>query len=65
MCSVVKMSPEFNDRAKSQIHEAEALDEEDTPCDCGECRECDDRAYDHYVEEQTDAQIERMHGIED
>ena len=40
-------------------------DEEDTPCDCGECRECDERAYEHHIDQQTEAQIERMYGIED
>lgn len=56
------MSPEFSDHAKSQIHEAEAVDDVEA-CDCGECTECDERAWDHYNDQQTDAQIEYMHGI--
>ena len=43
----------------------EACETDDARCDCGDCRECDERGYDHWVEQQTDAQIERMHGIED
>ena len=39
-------------------------DDFDEVCDCGECRECDDRAYEHHMEQQTEAQIERMHGID-
>lgn len=34
-------------------------------CDCGECTECDERAFDKYIEQQTDDQINHMHGVDD
>lgn len=53
----------WDEKDSQEVAEATGADE--GLCDCGGCTDCDERAFDHWVDQQTDDQINHMHGVDD